>query len=73
MPPRPAYIMIEIGMKHSPEALRIKNIIMASVAVSLRGLRVWSSCMALRPSGVAALSRPSMLAETFMNTDPIAG
>ena len=30
------------------------------------------SCMALRPRGVAALSRPSMLADTFINIDPMA-
>ena len=29
--------------------------------------------MALRPSGVAALSRPSMLAAMFMKMEPVAG
>ncbi len=67
------YIIMLIGIKQSPDALRIRNIIMASVAVSFSLLRVCNSCMALSPSGVAALSRPSILAETFMKIDPIAG
>lgn len=67
------YIIIEMGMKHSPDALSIRNIIIASVAVSFSLLSVCSSCMAFSPKGVAALSRPSMLADTFMKMDPMAG
>ena len=46
---------------------------MGLVAVSLRGLSPCSCSMALRPSGVAALSRPSMLAAMFMKMLPVAG
>ncbi len=67
------YIMMLIGIKQRPEALSTKNIIIASVAVSLSLLSVCSSCIALRPIGVAALSRPSILADTFIKIEPMAG
>ena len=67
------YIIIVIGTTVRPEAFRLRNMIMASLAVSLRGFSSWSCCMARRPMGVAALSRPSMLAEMFMKMDPAAG
>ena len=47
--------------------------IMALLAVSFSLFTLCSSCMAFRPMGVAALSRPSMLAEMFMKMEPSAG
>ena len=67
------YIITPIGIMHSPDALSTRNISMASLAVSFFGLSCWSSFIAFNPRGVAALSRPSILAETFMNIEPIAG
>ncbi len=67
------YIIIPIGMKHSPDALRMRNISMASVAVSFCLLSSCISFMALSPKGVAALSSPSIFADTFINIEPIAG
>ncbi|CCY65818.1 uncharacterized protein BN467_00313 [Prevotella sp. CAG:1124] len=57
----------------SPEVLSTRNIIIGLVAVSFFLLRLWSCSMAFRPSGVAALSRPSMLAAMFMKMEPVAG
>ena len=57
----------------SPLVLSTRNMIMGLVAVSFF---VFSSCscsMAFSPSGVAALSRPSMLAAMFMKMLPVAG
>ena len=67
------YVMMPIGISTSPEALSTRNISIASVAVSFFGFSSCMCCIAFRPSGVAALSRPSMLAEMFMKIDPIAG
>ena len=58
------------GMIVRPDVLSTRNMIIGFDATSLVLL---SSCMrsiALRPMGVAALSRPSMLAATFMNICP---
>ena len=57
-------------MMVSPLAPRTTNMIMALDALDLSVLSVWSSPMALSPIGVAALSRPSMLAAKFMNMVP---
>ena len=46
---------------------------MAFVAVSFLGLSSCICCMAFSPNGVAALSSPSILADTFMNIEPMAG
>ena len=43
-----------VGIRVTPPVLRIKNVIMASVAVSFLGLSFWSSSIAFRPNGVAA-------------------
>ncbi len=67
------YIMMDMGMRHNPDALSTRNIIIASEARVLSGLIDCSSCIAFSPIGVAALSRPSILADTFMKIDPIAG
>ena len=67
------YTMMLTGMSVSPEVFSTRNIIMGFDAVSF----FWfSSCicsMAFRPSGVAALSRPSMLAAMFMKMLPVTG
>ena len=67
------YIITPIGIRHNPEELRIRNMSIASVAVSFSVLIDCNSCIAFKPSGVAALSSPSMLADTFMNIAPRAG
>ncbi|MNJ70441.1 hypothetical protein D3C77_669010 [compost metagenome] len=45
----------------------------AGVAFSLSGFKVWSSCIALIPIGVAALPSPSRFALIFERMNPIAG
>ncbi len=61
------------GIKVSPEVLSTKNIIWASDAVSFSGLMSCSCAIAFKPSGVAALSSPSILAEKFIIIEPMAG
>jgi hypothetical protein len=46
---------------------------MASVAVSFLSFNDCNSFIAFKPIGVAALSRPSILALTFIKIEPIAG
>ena len=67
------YSRTVIGMSVSPDVFSTRNIIIGLLAVSFFLFSSCSSCMALSPIGVAALSRPSMLAEKFMNMVPIAG
>ena len=55
------------------EVLITRNMISGLEATPGRGFRVSSSFMARSPSGVAALSRPSMLAAMFMVMLPMAG
>jgi hypothetical protein len=50
-----------------------RKVTIGLVAASLSGLRVWSSSIALMPSGVAALLRPSMLAAIASTIAPAAG
>ena len=67
------YTMMLTGIKVSPEVLRTRNIIIGLVAVSFF---VFSSCscsIAFNPNGVAALSRPSMLAAMFIKIEPVTG
>ena len=61
------------GISVSPEVFSTRNMIIELLAVSFLSLISCSSCIALSPMGVAALSRPSMLAEKFMNMVPITG
>ena len=61
------------GMMVRPEVLSTRNIIIGFEAVSFFGLMACSSFMAFRPSGVAALSSPSMLAAMFMKMLPTTG
>lgn len=53
--------------------LSTRNIIIGLLAVSLSVFISCISRIALRPSGVAALSSPSMLAEKFMKIEPNTG
>ena len=65
--------MIEMGMSVRPEVFSTRNMIIGFEAVSFF---VFNSCicsMAFRPKGVAALSRPSMLAATFIKMLPVTG
>ncbi len=61
------------GMIVRPEVWITRNISCASVASSLFGLSDCRLSMAFRPNGVAALSRPSILAEKFITMWPLAG
>jgi hypothetical protein len=56
-----------------PAVLSTRNMIIGLLAVSGFGLISCNSRMAFRPSGVAALSRPSMLALKFITMLPLAG
>ena len=67
------YTMMLTGMMVRPEVLSTRNIIMGFEAVSLRGLSSCRRSMAFRPRGVAALSRPSILAERFIKMLPNTG
>ncbi len=65
--------MIAVGTTVMAEALITRNRIWSLLAVSGRGLSSCSSFIALSPSGVAALSRPSMFAERFITIEALAG
>ena len=67
------YTMMLIGIMMRPEVLITKNIIIGLEAVSFFGFRSCSSFIAFNPSGVAALSRPSILADIFMKMEPNTG
>ncbi len=63
------------GISVSPLAFKTRNMICESLATVLSsfGFRSCSCFMALRPIGVAALSRPSMFALMFMSIVPTTG
>ena len=65
--------MMLTGINVRPEACRARNMIWALDARSFSGLSSWRLCMAFSPKGVAALSRPSRLAEKFIIICPMAG
>ena len=67
------YIMMLTGIRISPDVLMTRNMIIGLVAVSFFGFSSCSSFIAFSPSGVAALSSPSMLADRFMKMEPMAG
>ena len=67
------YTMMLTGINVSPLVLSTRNIIIGLVAVSFFGFSSCSCSMAFSPSGVAALSRLSMLAAMFMKMLPVAG
>ena len=61
------------GMSWIELVLIARNVHMAFEATPGRGFSFSRSCMARRPSGVAALARPSILAAMFITIEPIAG
>ena len=67
------YIMIVIGIKVKPEALMQRNITIELLARSFSGFRSCNCCIAFKPIGVAALSKPNKFAERFMNMEPVTG
>ena len=62
-----------IGIIVNPEVLMAKNMIWALLAVSFLGLSCCMLSMALSPIGVAALSKPNILAEKLSSNCPVAG
>src|SRR3972149_4601358 len=65
--------MIPVGNKVTLDVLMARNKAMALVAVPLCVLSLSNSCMARMPNGVAALPRPSTLADMFRIIAPMAG
>ena len=65
--------MMLTGMSVRPDVLSTRNIIMGLEAVSFLAFSSCICSMAFSPSGVAALSRPSMLAAMFMKMLPVTG
>ena len=61
------------GMMVRPEVLSTRNIIIEFDAVSFFTFSSCNLSIAFRPSGVAALSSPSMLAAMFMKMLPKTG
>ena len=61
------------GTSINPAVFSTRNIIIGLDAFSLSGFISCNSFIAFNPSGVAALSRPSILAERFIKMLPIAG
>src|SRR5512140_1908017 len=69
--PRETRIAITVaGMIVMALVLIVRNMHIASVAVPACLFNLLSSSIALRPSGVAALERPSMLAAMFESIAP---
>ena len=66
LPELARYAIIESGIRVSPLVCNTKNMICALEAVSLFGLRVCKLSIAFNPKGVAALSKPSILALKFI-------
>ena len=72
--PDAARIAIAVaGINCTELVLIARKVHIAFVATPGRGLSASKSRIARRPSGVAALPRPSMLADIFINIEPIAG
>ena len=67
------YIIMLTGININPEVLITKNIIIGLLAVSFFGFNSCNSFIAFNPMGVAALSRPNILADIFIKIEPIAG
>ena len=65
--------MTPVGKIVTLDVLMARNRIIASVALPLSPFRVSRCSMARIPNGVAALPRPSTLADRFMIIAPIAG
>ena len=72
--PEAARIAIAVAGTNCTELVLIaRKVHIAFDATPGRGLRVSRSRIARRPSGVAALPRPSMFAAMFISIDPMAG
>jgi hypothetical protein len=72
--PEAALIAIALaGIKVIPAVLIARKVTIELVAVPFSGFKVSNSSIAFKPKGVAALPKPSILAEIFMIIDPIAG
>src|SRR5690554_2701600 len=67
------YIKMVTGSKVNDEAFKTKKSICALLAVVAEGLISCKARMALRPMGVAALSKPKPLAAKFKVIKPSAG
>lgn len=65
--------IILTGIRVSPDACKTINMICELLAVSLSGFKVCKLSIAFKPKGVAALSKPSRLAEKFIIICPMAG
>ena len=65
-------IIVE-GISCTPEVVMAMNVTIGLVAVSLSPFSSWSSSIALIPSGVAALLRPSTFAAMATTIAPAAG
>ena len=67
------YTIMLTGMSVSPLVLSTRNIIIGLDAVSFFLFKSCNCSIAFRPKGVAALSRPSILAAIFMKIEPVTG
>ena len=67
------YTIMLTGIKVSPEVLSTKNMIMEFDAVSFFAFSSCKPSIAFKPKGVAALSKPSMLAAMFIKMLPYTG
>ena len=67
------YTMMEIGISVRPLVFSTRNMIIGFEAVSFLGFSSCICSIAFRPRGVAALSKPSMLAAMFMKMEPVTG
>ena len=67
------YTMILTGISVSPDVFSTRNMIIGLLAVSFFGFSFCRPSIALSPSGVAALSRPSIFAAIFINMEPVTG
>ena len=65
--------MMDSGISTGPAVCSTRNMIWALEAVSLSGFSSCKLCIAFSPNGVAALSRPSILAEKLIIICPLAG
>src|SRR5687767_8427588 len=65
--------IIDAGISCTPVVVIAMNVTIGLLAVVLSGLSACNSSIALMPSGVAALLRPSMLAAVARTIAPAAG
>src|SRR6476659_9559882 len=67
------YAIMEIGISVRPLVCNTRNMICELLAVSFFGFSSCKLFIARKPNGVAALSRPSILALKFITICPMAG